>query len=203
MVSGHACQPAVEEPSFGLVAPRAVNACLPDYPSFSWVLAGYFPVKKKARQLNPPRREIFPVHARLIKPIEFKRVFRNSMVSSDRCFKVLARRNEGACSRLGMAVSRKVDRHAVGRNRIKRVIRESFRQTFEAVVSELAVSEAVDQYQTGSNAGAVIEGNCPAIDFVVLPRRQAATICNQQLFQSLNAHWSRLAQQTGFKQETG
>jgi ribonuclease P protein component len=31
-------------------------------------------------------------------------------------------------ARLGLAVSRKVDPHAVGRNRIKRVLRETFRQ---------------------------------------------------------------------------
>lgn len=31
-------------------------------------------------------------------------------------------------ARLGLAVSRKVDPHAVGRNRIKRVIRDAFRQ---------------------------------------------------------------------------
>jgi ribonuclease P protein component len=74
-----------------------------------------------------------------------------------------------------MAVSRKVDRHAVGRNRIKRVIRESFRRSFESMV----------------------EGNYPGIDIVVLPRRQAATICNQQLFQSLQTHWSRLKQAEG------
>ncbi len=96
-----------------------------------------------------------------------------------------------------MAVSRQVDRHAVGRNRIKRVIRESFRQSFEAVVLELTVSEALDQSKNGSKAGAIVEGNYPGIDIVVLPRREAATICNQQLFQSLQAHWSRLKQETG------
>jgi len=115
------------------------------------------------------------------------------MVSSDRCFKVLARRNEGDCSRLGMAVSRQVDRHAVGRNRIKRVIRESFRQSFRAV----------DKTINESKTGAIIEGNYPAIDVVVLPRREAATICNQQLFQSLQAHWSRIKRETGLRQETG
>lgn len=31
-------------------------------------------------------------------------------------------------ARLGLAVSRKVDPHAVGRNRIKRILRETFRQ---------------------------------------------------------------------------
>ena len=145
-----------------------------------------------ARQTNPPLRATFPVQARLTKPSDFKRVFRNPVVSSDRCFKVLGRRNEGDCSRLGMAVSRQVDRHAVGRNRIKRVIRESFRQSFEAV----------NKLKSGSCAGAISEGNSPGIDIVVLPRREAATICNQQLFQSLQAHWSCLKQKTGLKQET-
>ncbi len=70
--------------------------------------------------------------------------------------------------RLGMAVSRKVDRTAVGRNRIKRVIRESFRQW---------------SAQRGDRAG---------LDIVVLPRAAAASICNQQLFRSLAVHWSRI-----------
>jgi len=149
------------------------------------IFPGFFPLKNKARQTNPPRRATFPVRARLQKPAEFKRVFRNSIVSSDRCFKVLARNNEGDCSRLGMAVSRQVDRNAVGRNRIKRVIRESFRQSF------------------GQSFGTVIEENSPGIDFVVLPRREAATICNHQLFQSLQVHWSCLKQEKGLKQESG
>ena len=65
-----------------------------------------------------------------------------------------------------MAVSRQVDPRAAGRNRIKRVIRESFRQHFTA--------------------------NMPRIDIVVLPRRETATICNERLFRSLEGHWSRL-----------
>jgi len=36
--------------------------------------------------------------------------------------------NPAATARLGLAVSRKVDPHAVGRNRIKRVLRDSFRR---------------------------------------------------------------------------
>jgi ribonuclease P protein component len=65
-----------------------------------------------------------------------------------------------------MAVSRQVDRRAVGRNRIKRIIRESFRRYFAS--------------------------GAPAADFVVLPRRESATICNLQLFRSLEKHWERL-----------
>ena len=192
MVSGPVCQAAVEGRSSGLVVPRAVSACLPDHPNFSWVFSESFPLNNHPRQTNPSRRATFPLRARLVKSIEFNRVFVNAVVSSDHCFKVLARRNEGDYSRLGMAVSRKVDRHAVGRNRIKRVIRESFRQMFGT-----AVSEAVDDSRHTGQAGSVMEENYPGIDLVVLPRRQAATICNHQLFQSLQAHWSRLKQETG------
>jgi ribonuclease P protein component len=137
-------------------------------------------------------RATFPVRSRLIKPSDFKRVFKKPVVSSDHCFRVLARRNDGDHSRLGMAVSRQVDRHAVGRNRIKRVIRESFRQSFESVVPE-----TLEKFNKGGKNDSVIEENNPGIDIVVLPRQQAASICNQQLFDSLHAHWSRLRQEKG------
>ena len=116
-----------------------------------------------ARQAGLPRT------ARLRKPSEFKRVFNRPVVSSDRFFKVLAQRDGSAGPRLGMAVSRQVDRKATGRNRIKRVIRESFRQYFA--------------------------GGGPAVDFVVLPRKECATICNGQLFRSLDKHWARIVAQ--------
>lgn len=109
----------------------------------------------------------FPVSARLNKASEFKRVFTKPIASSDDCFKVLAQPNEERRSRLGMAVSRKVDKRSVGRNRIKRTIRESFRRHF-------ASSRELN------------------LDIVVLPRYQCATICNEQLFRSLDKHWLRL-----------
>jgi len=94
--------------------------------------------------------------------------------------------------RLGMAVSRQVDRRAVGRNRIKRVIRESFRQSFTTAVSRVTKD---------SNAGESMNRNQTGIDIVVLPRRQAATICNNQLFRSLEAHWSRIGEALSRKQD--
>ncbi|MHC4232399.1 MAG: ribonuclease P protein component [Planctomycetota bacterium] len=106
---------------------------------------------------------------KLTKPTEFKRVFKNPVVSSDHCFKVLARTNDKQHPRLGMAVSRQVDKRAVGRNRIKRVIRESFRHWCSV--------------------------DCPNLDIVVLPRRETATICNSRLTRSLQDHWSRLERQ--------
>lgn len=137
----------------------------------------------------PTRRATFPVCARLIKPYEFKRVFNKPMVSADRCFKVLARTNESEGLRLGMAVSRQVDRSAVGRNRIKRVVRESFRQSFPA-----AVSQATDGSKTNKKArGQSMDKNPPGIDIVILPRREAASLSNKELFGSLETHWSRIS----------
>lgn len=103
---------------------------------------------------------------KLTKEHEFKRVFRKPYVSHDTYFKVLARPNSAGNARLGLAVSRRVDRRAAVRNRIKRVIRESFRT----------------HYCAGR----------PLIDVVVLPRQGIATISNRRLFQSLKGHWARL-----------
>ena len=109
-------------------------------------------------------RATMPKLTRLLKPTDFKRVFRKNVVSADRFFRVMACPSQTGRARLGMAVSRKVDKRAVGRNRIKRVIRESFRQW--RVSPESA-----------------------ALDVVVLVRPEAATICNETLFHSLNKHW--------------
>ena len=111
-------------------------------------------------------RAVFTSQQKLNKATEFKQVFKKPVVSSDACFRVLARVGQGDCSRLGMAVSRQIDKKAVGRNRIKRVIRESFRHQFS--------------------------GKGLLLDIVVLPRRETATICNKELFRSLQSHWSRL-----------
>ncbi len=110
----------------------------------------------------------FPSRARLKTPADFRFVFARPSVSRDRCFRVLSRVNEKGYSRLGMAVSRKVCRRAAGRNRIKRVIRESFRE---------------HQDRLGTDRGH---------DIVVLPSGQAATICNKALFESLQGHWRKI-----------
>jgi ribonuclease P protein component len=125
----------------------------------------------------------FPRSARLLHPSDFSRVFRRPAVSSDRYFKVLARYNSGRRSRLGMAVSRQVDKRAAVRNRIKRVVRESFRRY---------VAERLRDAQ-GSLQGEE-SGHIAAVDLIVLPRRPCATISNEELFRSLALHWSRLEQ---------
>jgi ribonuclease P protein component len=70
----------------------------------------------------------------------------------------------GQC-RLGLAVSRKVSKRAVARNRIKRVIRESFRAQ---------------------------RGGLPPIDVLVIARASAANLENHVLRSDLEGAWQRL-----------
>jgi ribonuclease P protein component len=71
-----------------------------------------------------------------------------------------------------MAVSRKVDPQAVGRNRIKRVIRESFRHDHPITPQ---AGDAMDRRLSR--------------DYVVLPGQRAALTPNGQLTKSLLEHW--------------
>ena len=103
---------------------------------------------------------------RLLKPDEYRRVFNDGQRSVDDHFLVLARRNDLAIARLGLAVSKKICRRAVDRNRIKRVIRESFRHN----QSELM-----------------------GLDLVVVGRRGLTKADNRSCFDSLQQHWQRVA----------
>ena len=110
----------------------------------------------------------FSRQSRLIKPAQFKLVFQQPLRSSDDNFRVMARVNGIRQHRLGMAVSKKACAKAVGRNRIKRVARESFRTRL-----------------LGS-------GTDSALDFVILPTACAANQSNETLDESLSIHWKKL-----------
>ena len=69
----------------------------------------------------------FPRHARVRTGAEFRRVFENARRCSDPLVALHWLASEDS-PRLGLAVSRKVDKRAVGRNRIKRQLRENFRR---------------------------------------------------------------------------
>ncbi len=64
---------------------------------------------------------------RLKRPEEFKQVFSSKRRSSDKIFLFLAKSNDLSWARLGLAVPKKHIHSAVERNRLKRIIRESFR----------------------------------------------------------------------------
>ena len=110
----------------------------------------------------------FSRQSRLLRPGEFTQVFKHPLRTSDMFFRVLARSNEEQRHRLGMAVAKKAVPKAVGRNRIKRVIRESFRATL------------------------IGQGTNEALDFVVLPTAKAADQSNRVLSESLTVHWQKL-----------
>ncbi len=110
----------------------------------------------------------FSRQSRLLKPAQFKLVFQQPIRSSDDYFRVMARVNEIRQHRLGMAVSKKACPRAVGRNRIKRVARESFRTKLVGTVTE------------------------NALDFVILPTARAANQSNKTLDESLSIHWKKL-----------
>ena len=114
----------------------------------------------------------FPRRSRLSGHAAFSRVFQQAAVSTDLSFKVLGCVSDQAVSRLGMAVSRQVDKRAVQRNRIKRIVRESFR----------------GQYLSAPRHS--------SLDIVVLPRRHAVSMDNKQLFEQLSRHWRRIEERT-------
>ena len=67
-----------------------------------------------------------PRSARLLAPAAFQKVFAHGRRIAGRCFQLHVL-HDGETPRLGLAVSRKVDRRAVVRNRIRRIAREAFR----------------------------------------------------------------------------
>jgi ribonuclease P protein component len=110
----------------------------------------------------------FEKRARLLKASEFSHVFDKAVRSGDRNFTILARSGGAGCPRLGLAISKKRARLAVSRNRLKRIVRESFRLNQHLI--------------TGA-------------DYIVMAGPEAGSATNRQLFQSLQNHWQRLNKQ--------
>jgi ribonuclease P protein component len=89
-------------------------------------------------------------------------VFAKASRSRDNLFTVLSRKNGMDQARLGLAISRKHCRKACDRNRLKRLVRESFRQHAEALAG---------------------------LDIVVLGQPDARKADNRTIFSSLARHW--------------
>lgn len=113
---------------------------------------------------NPTRNQGFARRQRLLDAAAFDRVFKDSRRSADRYFTVLFRPNERGEARLGFAISRQKVRLAVGRNRLRRLVRESFRK----------------------------HTDLPAVDIVVLARDAAKSGPNRDILLSLERHWAAL-----------
>ena len=98
---------------------------------------------------------------------QFRDVFRGSLVSQDRYYRVKGLPNNENYPRLGLAVSRRVNKHAVVRNQIKRIVRESFRTNKETL--------------TG-------------LDIVVVARQAASEATKKELAAAIGRHWQQLAE---------
>ena len=115
----------------------------------------------------------FSRQSRLLKPAQFKLVFQQPIRASDDYFRILARVNGTQQHRLGMAVSKKACAKAVGRNRIKRVVRENFRTRM--------LGSSIDS----------------GMDIVILPTAKATNQSNKTLDESLRVHWTKLTRKAG------
>ncbi len=108
----------------------------------------------------------FPPRRRLRRKVEFDAVYgRGRRIVADAFFTMNALRNHEPGARLGMTVSTKIAGNAVQRNRLRRVIRESFR------LQQLSL---------------------PSFDIVIGTRAAVRNATNDQLRESLNKLWPRL-----------
>lgn len=82
-----------------------------------------------------------------------------------RCFHLRYASNALGHARLGLAISKRVSKRAVERNRIKRLVRESFRH---------------------------VRLQLPAVDVMVMAREQAAGVDGPHLLIQLDELWKKL-----------
>ncbi|MFY9972806.1 MAG: ribonuclease P protein component [Chromatiaceae bacterium] len=109
--------------------------------------------------------EAFPPGLRLRDAAAFRRVFAKPTRFGGSGFLILARTGRCSGPRLGLAISKRCANRAVDRNRLKRIVRESFR---------LRASQL------------------PAVDVVVLCTRDARQLPPARLRQTLEQAWERI-----------
>ena len=107
----------------------------------------------------------FPRHVRLTRGVEFQRVFQAGKRIHSQGLNARFASNAVGTPRLGMAIAKKAVRRAHERNRIRRLVRESFRH-----------------HQT----------TLPAVDIVVMCRHEVQTMSNAEIFCQLEGLWLRL-----------
>jgi ribonuclease P protein component len=112
-----------------------------------------------------PAATCFPRTVRLTRGIEFQRVFQQGKRLHASGLNARAAANNVGYPRLGMAIAKKALRRAHERNRIRRLVRESFRQH---------------------------QASLPAVDLVVMCRPEVLQMSNNELFLQLEGLWLRL-----------
>ena len=112
-----------------------------------------------------PGRLTLPARLRLRRKSDFDAAYARGRRLGDGFFAVTATMNESGAPRLGLAVAVRVAGNAVARNRIRRIVRESFRVHQHAL---------------------------PPLDLVVSARPRARGASGAELHASLAALWQQL-----------
>ena len=112
-----------------------------------------------------PARRGFARHQRLLSSAAFNTVYSRRQRVVDDCFAVNAAPNQLGQARLGLSIGAKAVGNSVARNRVKRVVRESFRQAAAGL---------------------------PPLDLVVGARNGARTAHNAQLRESLDGLFKKI-----------
>jgi ribonuclease P protein component len=107
----------------------------------------------------------FPRAARMLSARDFGALRGAGRRIATRHFHAEYRTTDHATARLGLAVSRRVSKSAVQRNRLKRLVRESFRRHLAQL---------------------------PAVDILVIARSSAVAVESSALLDDLAALWRRL-----------
>ena len=115
-----------------------------------------------------PARLTLPARLRLRHKRDFDAAYARGRRLGDGFFTVTVTANESGVPRLGLAVAVRAAGGAVARNRIRRIIRESFR---------------------------LHQRDIPAVDVVVSARPQARAVASEVLRASLAALWQRVGEQ--------
>lgn len=118
----------------------------------------------------------FPKRARLRRPPDYRKTFAQGRRLQDSCFIVVYRNRDepkADSPRLGIATAKRNLRRAVDRNRIRRLVRESFRGCREQL---------------------------PPVDIIVIAKPVSHITANRKLMQELEKHWQAViknSQQSG------
>ena len=114
--------------------------------------------------------QAFTKSLRLLSSNDFQTVFNDAPLrASHQNFLFLARQNSLNLPRLGLVIAKKHIRLAVQRNRVKRLIRETFRTKQQQL---------------------------PSIDVIVLARKGMNDLSNAALIEQLDLQWQRLIRRT-------
>jgi ribonuclease P protein component len=110
-------------------------------------------------------RNRFKKQNRLLDSKEYSFVFNKAEKIGNRYFIILFRKNNKIFPRLGLIIAKKNIKHAVNRNKIKRIVRESFRNKVN---------------------------NLNENDYIFLAKKEISQLSNLELRYKLDEKWKKL-----------